>query len=72
MLLVEQDTEGAVGRKPRTRMPAAQRAKQFAPFKALDGLYEALQKAEEDHRRMLETGSTVNVPEEGGPDNDVD
>ena len=53
-------------------MPAAQRAKQFAPFKALDGLYEALQKAEEDHRRMLETGSTVNVPEESGPDNDVE
>lgn len=61
-----------MGKKPRTRMPTAQRAKQFAPFKAVDGLYEALQRAEEDHRRMLESGSTVNVPEEGSTGNDVD
>ena len=53
-------------------MPIEQRAKQFAPFKAVDGLYEALQRAEEEHRRMLESGSSVNVPEEGVSDNDGD
>ena len=53
-------------------MPIEQRAKQFAPFKAVDGLYEALQRAEEEHRRMLESGSIVNVPEESGMDKDND
>ena len=61
-----------MGKRPRSRMPIEQRAKQFAPFKAVDGLYEALQRAEEEHRRMLESGSSVNVPEEGVSDNDGD
>ena len=53
-----------MGRKPKTKMPIEQRAKQFAPFKAVDGLYQALQRAEEEHRRMLESQSLVNVPDE--------
>ena len=61
-----------MGKRPRSRIPIEQRAKQFAPFKAVDGLYEALQRAEEEHRRMLESVSTVNVPEESGPDAEND
>ena len=45
-------------------MPREQRAKQFAPFQAVGGLEEALRRAEEEHRRMLETGNVVNVPVE--------
>lgn len=55
-----------MGKKPRSKMPREQRAKQFAPFKAVDGLYEALIRAEEDHRRMMEAESVVNVPEDDG------
>lgn len=51
-----------MGKKPRMKMPREQRAKQFAPFQAVDGLYGALLKAEEEHRRMLESQSVVNVP----------
>ncbi len=47
-------------------MPREQRAKQFAPFKAVDGLYEALIRAEEEHRRIMEAESVVNVPEDDG------
>ena len=53
-----------MGKKPRSRMPVEQRAKQFAPFKAVDGLYLALEKAEEEHRRMVESQGVINVPDE--------
>ena len=53
-----------MGKKPRTKIPREQRAKQFAPFQAVGGLEEALRRAEEEHRRMLETGNVVNVPVE--------
>ena len=53
-----------MGKKPRAKMPREQRAKQFAPFQAVGGLEEALRRAEEEHRRMLETGTVVNVPVE--------
>ena len=51
-----------MGKKPRGKMPREQRAKQFAPFKAVDGLSEALKRAEEEHRRMMESESVVSVP----------
>ncbi len=54
-----------MGKKPRSKMPREQRAKQFAPFKAVDGLYIALRRAEEEHRKMMEATSIVNVPVEG-------
>ena len=58
-----------MGKKPKQKMPVEQRAKQFAPFKAVDGLYEALLRAEEDHRRMMESENVINVPaEEDVPD----
>lgn len=59
--------EYQMGKKPRTRMPREQRAKQFAPFQAVGGLDEALRRAEEEHRRMVEESNVVNVPvpEEG-------
>ena len=55
-------------KKPRTRMPISQRAKQFAPFKSLAGLDEAIRRAEEEHRRELEAQSVIHVPvdEESG------
>lgn len=53
-----------MGKKPKQKMPVEQRAKQFAPFKAVDGLYEALIRAEEDHRRMMESQTVINVPAE--------
>ena len=53
-----------MGKKPRARMPREQRAKQFAPFQAVDGLYGALRRAEEEHRRSLEAQSVVHVPED--------
>ena len=53
-----------MGKKPKNKMPREQRAKQFAPFQALSGLEEALKRAEEEHRRMLEAKSEVNVPVE--------
>ena len=43
-----------MGKKPRTKMPVSQRAKQFAPFQAVGGLDEALRRAEEEHRLALE------------------
>ena len=46
----------------RPKMPLSQRAKQFAPFKAVDGLYIALRRAEEEHSRMMEATSVVSVP----------
>ena len=55
-----------MGKKPRTRMPVAQRAKQFAPFKALDGLDLAIREAEEEHRKALESQGIVHVPDEEG------
>jgi len=51
-----------MGKKPRSKMPREQRAKQFAPFKAVDGLYIALRRAEEEHRKMMEATSIVSVP----------
>ena len=48
----------------RPKMPREQRAKQFAPFDALTGLSVRLRQAEEEHRRMLEAGSLVHVPED--------
>ena len=50
-----------MGKKPKTKMPVEQRAKQFAPF---DGLDAAIRRAEEEHRKMLESRSVVNVPDE--------
>ena len=41
--------------KVRTPMPISQRAKQFAPFQAVGGLDAALRKAEEEHRRQMES-----------------
>lgn len=61
-----------MGRRPAAKMPREQRAKQFAPFKAVDGLYEALRRAEEEHRRMLEADSTVNVPDVSYTENNDD
>ena len=46
-----------MGKKPRTKMPREQRAKQFAPFQAVGGLEEALRKAEEEHRMEVENGA---------------
>ena len=43
-----------MGKRPRTKMPISQRAKQFAPFQAVGGLDEALKRAEEEHRLALE------------------
>lgn len=48
-------------KKPRTKMPREQRAKQFAPFQAVGGLDEVLKRAEEEHRRELESGGAVHV-----------
>ena len=59
-----------MGKKPRSKMPREQRAKQFAPFKAVDGLYIALRRAEEEHSRMMEATSVISVPleeEDGSP-----
>ena len=60
-----------MGKKPRTKMPVSQRAKQFAPFKSLDGLDAAMREAEEEHSRMRESKSTVYVPEEDLPEQDL-
>ena len=49
----------------RPKMPRSQRAKQFAPFDALTGLSAKLKQAEEEHRRALEDGGLVHVPDEG-------
>ena len=51
----------------RPKMPVSQRAKQFAPFKSLDGLDSVIRRAEEEHRRDLESGGIVHVvdPEAG-------
>ena len=43
-----------MAQKIRTKMPLSQRAKQFAPFKAVGGLDEALRRKEEEHRREIE------------------
>ena len=51
-----------MGKKPRSKMPVEQRAKQFAPFKSVGGLDEALRRAEKEHLRMLESQYAVNVP----------
>ena len=45
----------------RPKMPRYQRAKQFAPFDALDGLGAVLRQAEEEHRRMLENSNVVHT-----------
>ena len=45
----------------RARMPASQRAKQFAPFDALTGLSERLRQAEEEHRLETEAKGAVHV-----------
>lgn len=58
-------------------MPREQRAKQFAPFQAVDGLYVALRRAEEEHQKMMEATSIVSVPLEeeytdaGEPSSDI-
>lgn len=48
-------------------MPLSQRAKQFAPFKSLAGLDDVIKKAEEEHRRDIESSGIVHVadPEAG-------
>ena len=46
-------------------MPVEQRAKQFAPFKSLTGLDEVIRRAEEEHRRELETQGVIHVSEDG-------
>jgi hypothetical protein len=38
---------------PRPKMPRSQRAKQFAPFDSLSGLFDRLRQAEEEHEREL-------------------
>jgi hypothetical protein len=55
-------TGNLMGKRPKHKMPIEQRAKQFAPFQAVAGLDEMLRRAEEEHRRMLESGSEVFVP----------
>ena len=50
-----------MGKRPRTRMPVEQRAKQFAPFQAVGGLDEALRRAEEEHRQELENRNVIHV-----------
>lgn len=44
-------------------MTREQRAKQFAPFKSVGGLDEALRAKEEEHRRGYEKVVTVSVEE---------
>ena len=56
----------------RPKMPRGQRAKQFAPFDALTGLSQKLKQAEEEHRRMLESGGLVHVTEEDISQTEVD
>jgi hypothetical protein len=53
-----------MGKKPRTKMPVSQRAKQFAPFKSLDGLDDVIRRAEEEHRREIESSGVVHVADE--------
>ena len=43
----------------RPKMPLSQRAKQFAPFDALEGLGERLRQAEEEHAHEREANSAV-------------
>ena len=38
----------------RPKMPRSQRAKQFAPFDSLSGLFDRLRQAEEEHDRELQ------------------
>ena len=38
----------------RPKMPRSQRAKQFAPFDSLSGLFDRLKQAEEEHERELQ------------------
>jgi len=45
----------------RPKMTRSQRAKQFAPFDALDGLGAVLRQAEDEHRRMLENSNVVHT-----------
>ncbi|MBQ9993778.1 MAG: YolD-like family protein [Clostridia bacterium] len=40
--------------RPRHKMPVSERAKQFAPFSAVKGLTEALQRAEKIYQPMAE------------------
>lgn len=54
-----------MGKRPRTKMPVSQRAKQFAPFQAVGGLDEALKRAEEEHRLALEKECILVKNEEG-------
>ena len=48
-------------KKLRAKMPVSQRAKQFAPFQAVGGLDEVLRRAEEEHRRELESKNVIHV-----------
>lgn len=50
-----------MGKRPINKMPREQRAKQFAPFQSVGGLYEALARAEEEHRREVESRGVINV-----------
>ncbi len=61
-----------MGKRPRNKMPVSQRAKQFAPFKAVDGLDEMLRRAEEEHRLALEKEYVrMTNEEEGGITDEV-
>ena len=40
-------------KKPKTKMPVSQRAKQFAPFAAITGLEVALRKKELEHEQKI-------------------
>lgn len=59
-------------KKIRTKMPVSQRAKQFAPFKSLPALDDALRKAEEEHRRALEAKGVIHVSVEDAEEQEVD
>lgn len=50
-------------KKPRMKMTREQRAKQFAPFKSVGGLDEALQAKEKEHRSAYEKVVMVSVEE---------
>ena len=61
-----------MGKKPRTKMPVSQRAKQFAPFQAVGGLNEMLKRAEEEHRQALEKECVrIKNEEDGGIEDEV-
>lgn len=61
-----------MGKRPINKMPREQRAKQFAPFQSVGGLYEALKRAEEEHCKEIEARGVINVAlDEDGTEVDV-